>query len=206
MPRLRRPRHPVALLRQTAAGLLLLAALVLALRPDPHPPAAAPEPATVPVVTAARDLPAGTVLADDDLTVRPVPVDMVPTGVSADPVDLLGRVLAGLLRAGEAVTDVRLVGPGLWSQVPPGQVATPVRLADLAVSGLLRAGDRVDVLATAADGGTTEVVAAAALVLTVPTGAEQDPGLLVLAVPPETATRLAGAAATATLTVTVGAA
>jgi Flp pilus assembly protein CpaB len=115
------------------------------------------------------------------------------------------------------VTDVRVVGPGLWSQVPVDQVAAPVRLADLAVATLLRAGDRVDVLGAAGGdpGGAApvvEVVARSALVLSAPattdtgagvgTGAES--GLLVLAVPPDTARQLAGAGAAGTLTVTLG--
>ena len=57
--------------------------------------------------------------------------------VSAQGAELTGRVLAAPVRRGEPVTDVRVVGPGLWSQVPAGQVAAPVRLADLAVATLL---------------------------------------------------------------------
>ncbi|MPQ99387.1 Flp pilus assembly protein CpaB [Modestobacter sp. I12A-02628] len=214
MPRLRRPRHPLHLLRQLGALVLVAAALVVAVRP-PAPGTAGPAPGT-PAVVAARDLPAGTVLAAADLTVADVPVGLRPLGAAGDPAELVDQVLAGPVQAGELVTRVRLVGPGLWSQVPAGEVAAPVRLADLAVAGLLRAGDRVDVLASApADGGSgaveSEVVAPAALVLAVPTG-EEGPvgvagtgpsGLLVLAVPPSTAARLAAAAVTATLTVTV---
>jgi Flp pilus assembly protein CpaB len=87
-----------------------------------------------------------------------------------------------------------------------------VRLADLAVATLLRPGDRVDVLASAPDTGAAGVVAAGALVLSAPSGAPTETplgapeasGLLVLAVPPGTATTLAGAAATGSLTVTLG--
>ena len=94
-----------------------------------------------------------------------------------------------------------------------------MRLADLAVSTLLRAGDRVDVLGTGNDPGpdgaapSAQVVASGALVLNAPTapagsapaaGVPAADGLLVLAVPPETAAHLAAAAAFATLTVTLG--
>ncbi|MFQ1003576.1 Flp pilus assembly protein CpaB [Modestobacter sp. SSW1-42] len=210
MPRLRRPRSPVHLLRQVAAGLLACLALVLALRPPP--PAAGPAPATVPVVVAAGDLPAGATLTDADLAVARLPVDAAPAGAVTDVPQLTGAVLASPLRSGEPVTDARVVGPGLWSAVPAGQVAAPVRLADLAVATLLRAGDRVDVLAAggAPDGAPgVQVVATGALVLAVPsTTAEDDApgsdGLLVLAVPPDTAGRLAAAATSATLTVTLG--
>ena len=211
MPRLRRPRSPAHLLRQVTAGVLVCLALVLALRPPPPGPAGPTEVPTAAVTVAAADLSAGAVLAAGDLVTTQLPEEAVPAGTTADPAELTGRLLAAPLRAGEPVTDVRLVGPGLWSAVPPGQVAAPVRLADLAVATLLRAGDRVDVLAATDDGaGTTvEQVATGALVLTAPPPADDGPatgdaGLLVLAVPPDTAGRLAAAAAGGTLTVTLG--
>jgi Flp pilus assembly protein CpaB len=114
---------------------------------------------------------------------------------------LLRRVLAGGVRAGEPITDARLVGAGLTALLPEGEVAAPIRLADLAVAGLVRTGDRVDVLATAPDASAAEVVAAGALVLAA-TGADEESGagLLLIAVDVETAARLAAAATTATLT------
>ena len=64
--------------------------------------------------------------------------------------DAVGRVLAGPVRSGEALTDVRLVGSSLLTR--GGRlVAAPVRLADPATAGLLHAGDRVDVLAVRTD-------------------------------------------------------
>jgi Flp pilus assembly protein CpaB len=199
----------VHLLRQVTAGLLAALALVVALRPDPaeHP---AELPADVAVVVATTDLSAGAVLTPADLRLVTLPATTAPDGVVADTGRLTGEVLAGPLRRGEPVTDVRIVGPGLWSRVPSGQVAAPVRLADLAVAALLRPGDRVDVLATPADAGAAEVLAAGALVLSAPAvvpgpaGAGGDGGLLVLAVSAETAARLAGSATSSTLTVTLG--
>jgi Flp pilus assembly protein CpaB len=205
----------VHLLRRVLAALLAGFALVLALRPAPAAPTRA---ADAPVAIAAHDLAAGAVLSADDLTVAGLPPAVVPDGVVADVTVLAGEVLAGPVRAGEPVTDVRVVGPGLWSQVPPGRVAAPVRLADLAVATLLRPGDRVDVLATGAEGGTAEVVAADALVLTAspsgagangptasgPAAAGGDSGLLRLPRPADTPARLAASATSSTLTVTLG--
>jgi Flp pilus assembly protein CpaB len=215
--RFRRPRSPVRLARQVAAATLACLALVLALRPPPPATARASAQPTGLVVVATADLAAGTVLSSETLAAIDLPASLVPAGAAAEPGALTGRVLAAPVRAGEPVTDVRVVGPGLWSQVPAGLVAAPVRLADLAVATLLRAGDRVDVLAAAggADGGpaSVDVVAEGALVLTAPAaGADPRPavgvpdgsGLLVLAVPPGTAQRLAAAGATSTLTVTLG--
>jgi Flp pilus assembly protein CpaB len=203
--RLRRPRDPVHTARRAAAVLLALVALVLAARPDPPP---APAPAAVPVTVAVTDLPAGTVLASGDLRVARLPPDVTPAGASAEPETLVGQQLAAGVRAGESITDARLVGPGLTAQLSEGQVAAPVRLADLAIASLVRTGDRVDVLATPAESAAAEVVAASALVLA---GARAGPesiddtsaGLLVIAVDAATATRLAAAATTSTLTVSL---
>lgn len=195
------------MLRRIAAGLLAVSALVLAVRPDPAPARAGPE--RVPVVVAARDLPSGTVLGVADVAVARWPAAIRPAGTARAAAELDGRVLAGAVRGGEPLTDVRLVGTGLTDLLPPGLVAAPVRLADLAVSGLVAAGDRVDVLAAAPEAGQAEVVAAGALVLAAPAAAPRDgaadpaAGLLLLAVEPATAARLAAAATTATLTVSL---
>jgi Flp pilus assembly protein CpaB len=195
------------LVRRIAAVLLAGAALVVALRPSPVRPAA-PRPAAVDVPVAAVDLPAGTVLSRAQLGVARLPRAVVPSGTAPEPGPLVGRVLAGSVRAGEPLTDVRLVGAGLTRFLPDGQVAAPVRLADLAVAALVHTGDRVDVLATPRDAARADVIAAAALVLATdgrPHDATADfgGGLLLIAVDGATAGRLAAAAASSTLTVTL---
>lgn len=202
MPRFRRPRSPAALARRVGAVLLTAAALALALRPGPPADAAAPE--TVPVVVAARSLEGGRTLGPDDLALARYPPGTAPAGVVGRTELLTGRVLAGAVRAGEPLTDTRLVGPGLTALLPPGQVAAPVRLADLAVAALVRTGDLVDVLATLPGAGEAEILAAGVRVLAAG-GSGEDPaaGLLLVAVDTGTAARLAAAAAGATLTVTL---
>jgi pilus assembly protein CpaB len=202
MPRFRRPRSPVHTARRAAAVLLAALALVLALRPAPRP-AAADVPATAAVTVAATDLPSGGVLARSDLSVAHLPPGLVPSGVEPDPAVLVGRVLAGAVRAGEPVTDVRLVGAGLTALLAEEQVAAPVRLADLAVAALVRPGDRIDVLATPPDAVSAEIVAGSALVLATPGGEPDAGGLLLLAVDQPTAARLAAMATTATLTLSL---
>lgn len=207
MRRFRRPRSPLHVARRIAAGLLAGAALLMALRPSPARPAD-PQPVGVDVVVAAVDLPAGTVLSRTQLAVARQPRTAVPSGTAPGPEPLVGQVLAGSVRAGEPLTDVRLVGAGLTRFLPAGQVAAPVRLADLAVAALVHTGDRVDVLATPRDAARAEVIASAALVLATdnhPRNPSADPGggLLLLAVDGATAGRLAAAAASSTLTVTL---
>jgi Flp pilus assembly protein CpaB len=207
MPRFHRPRSLVHTARRAAAVLLTVTALVLALRPAPEP-ARAPASDVAPVVVSATDLLPGTVLGAGDLAVTHLPTASVPAGAVPDPEMLLGRVLAGGVRAGEPLTDARLVGAGLTALLPEGQVASPVRLSDLAVTALVRTGDRVNVLATPPDAASAELVAEAALVLAAPgaaAGPEPDPaaGLLLIAVDGPTAARLAAASSTATLTVSL---
>ena len=206
MLRLRRPRAPLHLLRRVLATLLAVVALGLALRPA-APGATARRPVGVPVVVAAEDLSPGTVLTGADLAVVRLPPAAAPAGSSPSPERLIGRVLAGGLRAREAVTDVRLVGAGLTARLPAGQVGAPVRLADLAVAQLVSAGDRVDVLATAPDADHAEVVATGALVLAAPARApstgEEPAGLLMLTVDAAPAARLAAASSSSTVTVSL---
>jgi pilus assembly protein CpaB len=209
MPRFRRPRSPLHTVRRAGAALLAATALVLALRPAPTP-AASSSRKSIPVAVAAHDLAAGTTLSATDLGIARLPGAMVPAGVVGDPESLVGLAVAGPVRAGEPLTDARLVGPGLIRLLPAGQVAAPVRLADLAVAALVHAGDRVDVLATPPDADRADVVAGGALVLAGaghPAGSratdDAAAGLLVLAVDSATAERLAAAAAGSTLTVSL---
>lgn len=199
--------------RQLVAVLLLLTAAVLALRPGPSPAVVAPAPPGAEVVVAARDLPAGTALAVPDLRTVAMPTAVVPAGAARQPGALLGRVIAGPVRRGEPVTDVRLVGPGLTAGLDPGTaVAVPVRLSDPQAATLVRAGDRVDVLGSPVDtrdgtpgvGADAVEVAAGVRVLAVLGGDDPADGtVVVVAASPATARRLAGAAATHRLTVTV---
>ncbi|MEU1017622.1 RcpC/CpaB family pilus assembly protein [Streptomyces sp. NPDC005898] len=88
-------------------------------------------------------------------------------------------------------------------------VSAPVRIADATTAGLLRPGDRVDVIAvegTPGGGAKPRVVAAAARVSEVPEqpeGPAESGALVVLSVPRDTASRLAGAGANARLAVTL---
>lgn len=146
---------------------------------------AAPPPPTVPVPSAAHDLPAGTVLEEADLRTVDAPPDRVPSGLVADAV---GRTLASPLRAGEAVTDVRLVGARL-ATAQPGLTTMPVRFPDPGVAGLLATGDRVDLIATDPQGGASRVVAHDALVMATPpstdrAGTAPTGAVVVLGVPP----------------------
>jgi pilus assembly protein CpaB len=161
--------------------------------------AAAPGgPPRTPVLTAAAQLPGGTVLAAADLEVRDLVTADLPEGARSDPAELVGRTLAAPLPAGQVVTELAVVGSR--SAAAPGHLLAPLRLADTGLTGLLRSGDLVDIIAADDQSAKAAVVATSVRVVAVPAVDEEDaaatPGALVLLeVDPATATELAGAAA-----------
>ena len=169
--------------RRSLAAVLAAAAVLTAVHEVRPPP-----PRVEAVLTAARDLPAGTTLEAADLVTVDYAAGTAPSGLATDAV---GRVLAGPVRAGEPVTDVRLLGAPLAAAYP-GTVAVPVRLPDAGMAGLLRVGDRIDLLAADPQGDTARVVAADLAVLALP-AADDDavagtlPGRLIVVAAPESA-------------------
>jgi pilus assembly protein CpaB len=191
-------------------GVLLVAAAVLAARPPEVQPSAAAGPSAH-VVVAARDLAAGTELAAADLRLVSMPTGIVPAGSSSRAAGLIGRVAAGAIRRGEALTDARVVGPGLTAGLAPGETAVPVRVADADAAALVRTGDLVDVLGTpvAPDGsqataGQTVAVASRVRVLAILRSRDPADGAVLVVATGEAAARmLAGAAVRQRLTVNV---
>ena len=196
----RQLRRAVSWHRRILAAGLAAAAVAAALNVVSPPP-----PETVVVLAAARDLSGGERLSADDVREVQMPPAVAPQGVLRPGDRLLGRVLAAPVRAGSPLTDVQLLSGSLVAGYGPGMVAAPVRIADAGAVSLLRVGDTVDVLAAAPDGSApTDVVASGAPVVAVPT-VDSDGGpmgsgaLVVLAVSPAVAARLAQAAVSAQL-------
>jgi Flp pilus assembly protein CpaB len=194
----------VVLARRRPLAALCAAGAVLAGLHAVHPPAGP----TVTVEVAAHDLTAGSVLTKGDLVPRSYPAGVAPVGSAGRAV---GRTLAAPVRAGEPVTDVRLVAPSILDGYP-GRVALPVRIADAASVGLVRSGDHIDLVAADPRRGTASYVAVDVPVLAIPepdetasgagAGAAQLTGrLVVVAAAPSDVDRIAGAAATDLLSV-----
>ena len=168
---------------------------------------AGPPPATTTVLTAAHDLAGGAVVRAEDLRpVRFMP-GSVPRGVITSAAQAVGRTTSTPVRAGEPITDVRLLG-GSMLQGYPGAVAAPVRIGDAGAVALLRIGDRVDLLAADPQTGRATVVADNAPVIALPTpGPDQSGlvsgGLLVVAVPAATGQALAAAGVSSLLSVVI---
>jgi Flp pilus assembly protein CpaB len=192
------------LARRRPLAALLAAAAVLAgiheLRPPPPP--------SVTVLAAARDLPSGLVITADDVTTVDYASGTEPDGLLDH---AIGRVLAAPLRAGEPLTDRRVMGREL-ADAHPGSVLVPVRLPDADVAGLLRVGDRIDLLAADPQGAAAaRLVATDLAVVALPAAAESSLGgaggalpgrVVVLAAPQVTTGRIAQAAVTGFLTFT----
>jgi Flp pilus assembly protein CpaB len=209
-----------AIARQATRHRRLLAALLLAAAVASALGVVAPSPASTSiVVVASRPLDAGTSLGSGDVRVEHRPVGTNP-GALTSTASAIGRVLAGAVGAGEALTAARLVGPGLAAGLAKhGHVAAPVRLSDPAVASLLKTGDVIDVVLAGAtsgspvggeSGGSATVVAAGARVIAVVapandavlgTSADGSGGLVVLDVRRDQALDLARAAALGPLSV-----
>lgn len=156
-----------------AAGCVGAAVAIVVMQVRP------PDPVTTPVVVAAHDLSAGTILTEADLGVRHDPDPPAHRPVIEE---LVGSRMAVGLPAGLPLATTMLVGPGLADGAPPGTVVVPVRLADPAVMHLARPGDLVDLyLAPADTGGQREqadLITQRAVILSLPEAADAGSGLL----------------------------
>ncbi|MDQ7805180.1 SAF domain-containing protein [Amycolatopsis sp. A133] len=180
----RLPSRRTRLIRRWLAAVLLLAGVLLLACPG-----LARGAPTTPTVVAAHDLPSGAILRAADVRLAEFPDDARPSGVLNSPGSVDGQVLAGAVRAGEPLTDVRLAT--VPARGDPGSATVPVRLADAAVAELLRPGQRVDVV-TALE-PEAAVLASGATVVTV---GHQEPStskgpLVLLRLPEAIATRVA---------------
>jgi Flp pilus assembly protein CpaB len=186
--------------RLATAGLAAIA--VVAAVHVVAPPAAA----TKPVVVASHDLLSGTMIGTGDLHVVHVAPDLVPAGAATRLSGLAGRIVAGPMRAGEPVTDQRMLGAALIAGYPAGVVAAPVRIQDGDVVSLLRVGDRIDIYSSDGDPSVPapRVASDVAVVsLPVPDDSARDGALVVVAVTEADAARLAQASATTQLSISI---
>jgi Flp pilus assembly protein CpaB len=191
--------------RRVAAGMLVILAAVVAVRPDP-------DDQRTDIVVAAHDLSPGVKLDAADVRLESRSATVIPDGAQSDIAEVVGATLAGPARRGEALTDVRLLGPRLAeSAAGPNARIVPLRLDDSALLDLIRPGDVVDVLSAGADTETGAdpqpvVVATDAVVVMVsakPTGTGSGGDrVLLVALPAHAANEAAAAALVQTVTVT----
>ncbi len=195
--RVRRPlvRHRRLIAATLAAGAVFCLARVVA-------PA---QPEVSAVVVAARDLTGGTVVRADDVRTVQMPPDVVPAGAFSAEAAALGASVAAPMRAGEPLTDRRVLGAALIDGYPAGTVASPVRIEDADVVALLRPGDRLDLYAPTGDSGLAARIVTDAVVMMLPRADETSRGgaLVVLAVSQAEAAEIAEASASSMLSVSL---
>ena len=172
------------LLRRALAAVLLLAALLLALRD-----AGSSGPRAL-VFT--RAVPAGEVVSRDDVHPVTVPGHLLPASALRDPAEVEGRVLAAAAEAGEVATLSRFVGKDLSGSFV-GNITTmvPLRLAEPEILPLLHHGDVVNVVTDGPDRAGTDVIATGGRVILADT--RESPGTLLIGLPEEDAHRVAAA-------------
>ncbi len=164
--------------------------------------AAAPPPAdTVSVVVAAHDLSGGADLQPGDVSLVHLPPNVTADGTYSSLATVIGHTVAAPMRAGEPLTDRRLLGRSLLAGYGTGLVAAAVPIQNPDVVALLHPGDAIDVYAARSTVGPATLLASAAPVVTLPqsTGDTEQGGLVLLAVTPAQAASLASASATSPL-------
>src|SRR6516225_2901330 len=139
---------------------------------------------TQPVVVAAADLPLGTELKKEDVTIVNFPVGAAPAGAFAKPNDVIGRGVISSMVKSEVVLPAKLAskeaGAGLPPVIPDGMRAVSVRVNDVIdVAGYVLPGTRVDVLVTESptnqpQDSTSKLILSNVQVLTAGTRMEQD--------------------------------
>lgn len=189
-------RRAVVLRRSAAAVLVACAALsALLSRADADPG----------VVVFVRDVAPGDVVETDDLEVRALPEEFVPSSTVETVDDAAGQIVASHASAGEVVTATRLIGPDLVGALVGDNASkftmVPVKLADPDVIPMLHHGDRVSVV-TAGD-GQPRTVADSGIVVTAGSTEEEDSSGVLLLLAHDDASEVAAASLTSPLAVVV---
>lgn len=155
------------------------------------------------IVVARHDLASGSVLTAEDLHTTRVPTTGRPSHSSTSVTGLVGRRIAGPMRRGEALTDYRLLQPGLLAGYDKGFVLSTVRIADATQLSSIKVGDHVNVIGTDPAGeSVSAVIARRVVVVSLPrTESDNNSPAISVAVPEKVGLALAGAALDAQLSV-----
>ena len=111
-------------------------------------------------VVAAKDLPVGATLTEQDVRVIDWPGNAVPAGLIANPQDAIGRGIMAPVKLNEPLLDAKLAprgaGGGMAVIIEPGKRALSLRVDDVVgVAGFVQPNTRVDILLTMSATGTS---------------------------------------------------
>jgi pilus assembly protein CpaB len=117
----------------------------------------------IPVVLAAKDLPLGTILAEEDLILVDWPAGVAPMGFANSKEELLERSLIAKVQTNEPILASKLAGDGqlgIIGLIPVGLRAMSVRVDEVVgVAGFITPQTRVDVILVQTPPGSSEQVA-----------------------------------------------
>ncbi|MEZ8305350.1 Flp pilus assembly protein CpaB [Vibrio splendidus] len=110
-----------------------------------------------PVVVASQEIEAGTIIEEQYLTTKLMEVDWINENNYSDKTELLGKVVANTIYAGEVLHKLRFTVPGegstLAALIPENKRAVTIRVDDvIGVAGFLLPGNKVDILNTVSYG------------------------------------------------------
>ena len=108
-------------------------------------------PTDGPVVVATVDIPLSTVIRQDQLTVKTVPLTAITSGAFTDPSQVIGKTARQSVSAGGQITQATLTGGSAGSitnlEVAPGQRAMAVQVDQVTgVGTVIQTGDYVDMV------------------------------------------------------------
>lgn len=110
-----------------------------------------------PVVVASQEIEAGTIIEEQFLTTKLMEVDWINDNNYSDESELVGKVVANTIYAGEVLHKLRFTVPGegstLAALIPENKRAVTIRVDDvIGVAGFLLPGNKVDILNTVSYG------------------------------------------------------
>lgn len=160
--RFRKPR-PTTIRRTVALTVFLCAVGLTAVE------SLTPRSGHVRVVISAKSIAAGASIAEQDVTIKDIPRDLVPSGAVTDITSAQGRTLATGMSPGEILTEQRMVGPSLARSLTGSSESKiiAITLADTGIVSALRTGDSVDIVSTADERGMAAPLAHGARVVNI---------------------------------------
>lgn len=107
--------------------------------------------ATRPIVVASKEIPAGTKLTEEFLSIKDVPAQTVPKDYPSSVESLKGRIVRNKVQLDELINEARLVGQGaaggLPVVIPPGFRAIAIKVNEVSgIAGFVKPGDHIDLV------------------------------------------------------------
>lgn len=114
-----------------------------------------------PAVLAAREIPAGTTITTEHVTVGDWPADLLPAGTFSDPSELVGQVVVSPVTAGMVIAPLAVTDGGMAAGLRAGNVAYPL---EIEVGAPLSPGQVVDVIGADGTRGAQRLAGAAVVI------------------------------------------